>query len=154
MAVVIIPLMFGILTTTTFAVRQQQDSQRQRVYRGIDDYITANVQPGETVLGLLTPQCYPLFGQNLTTKVLCAIGPSESLAELFDAVRSGDRARFVGFLRANGIGFVAIGPLDDENVLVPEFSQVVRWLDDLDGRFTRVFGDDEENMLTLYRLDD
>lgn len=134
----IFPVLFiGLLVASTAVARQQRNVERQEVYRGIYEFVDRSVQPNETVGYLFSTRSYLLYGKALDQKVAYTPAPSDSVTG------------WINNLRQKNVGVVAVGPLEAQ--MGWEKHPEVEWLKNSQ-YFVRVFGQDLEKEIVLYRI--
>ncbi|MBV9388063.1 MAG: hypothetical protein JOZ78_16705 [Chroococcidiopsidaceae cyanobacterium CP_BM_ER_R8_30] len=128
-------MLVGIVVTITLIARKERDVHRREVYNGILEYIDTSLSKNEIIGFVSSDRSYLFYGKELNRKVLFIPSKSNSLPEWLNVIRE------------RGINIVAIGPLQTWMS-----NKEVSWLENPNGPFTRVFGQDPRKEPTLYRL--
>jgi hypothetical protein len=126
-----------VITLASYAARDKRDIKRQEVYGNIYQYIATNLKPAEAVGYLYSQRSYLLYGKNWQQRVLYAPPQSKDLA------------KWSQDLKDKHISAVAIGPLEEQ--LGWRDKPEIPWLQNPQGSFTKVFGQDPEKGYTIYR---
>ena len=129
-------LLVALIAAASVHARQTRAIRRTILYEGIQEYVAAHSRENDTIGVVLTHRAYPLFGSDLTRKVVLLAPESDNPSE------------WVESLRSRGISLVGVGPLEGDWSSSKEFA----WLDDPNGPFTRVFGKVESSVPMIYRL--
>jgi hypothetical protein len=133
----IVSIFIGLIVTSTFVEREKRDIQRREIYGGIYEYIASNIGQDERIGYLLSRRSYLFYGKELNKEVLYTGSKSAQLSE------------WLADLRQRGVTVVAAGPLEPYK---GKSNREVSWLENADGPFIRVFGQDIERGPVLYRL--
>jgi hypothetical protein len=134
---VVVSIFIGLIVTATFVARDKRDIQRHEIYGGTYEYISSNIGQDETIGYLLNDRSYLFYGKELNKKVLYTPAKTDNLSEWLDD------------LRQRGISLVAVGPVGSNQ---RGASREVSWLENADGPFIPVFGQDLTRETVLYRF--
>ncbi|MBD2777380.1 phospholipid carrier-dependent glycosyltransferase [Iningainema tapete] len=129
-------ILIGLLFTAINTTREKRDIQRTEVYGGIYKYIATNLKPNDHIGYLLSNRSYLFYGKNFNQKVLFTPSYSESLSQ------------WLNDLKQQNISVVAIGPLEPRMMSNRE----IPWLQNPNGPFTPVFGQDLNLGSMFYRI--
>lgn len=135
--VIAIFILVGFIAAATFLARQKREVRRGQVYGGIVEYIENHIGLNETIGYLLSHRSYLFYGKKLNRRVLYVPSQHWYLSE------------WLGVLQRQGVSVVAVGPLVEEGW---KSRRELPWLQDPDGPFIRVFGQDPGRETVLYRL--
>lgn len=146
-----------VVTVATFLMRQKRDHQRGRMFGGVTRFITRHVVSHEAI-GYVHSECsYLFYGKALDKKVVYVPAASDS------------RRQWLQQLHQRGIHVVAVGgrssslpeswrSVDDVKAALrsnPSYRKAFKelvWLEDPNGPFVRVFGDNPSAEPLLYRF--
>ncbi len=136
-------MMIYIRTTATFLVllcllalaQQQRHAAKVVQYNGLSVYLDKYV-PVDEPIGVVLSECiYPLYGGDLSRKVVAV----PATAERLDV--------WLRFLHDRRIRFVAVGPIFHR-----WNSTVLKWLNHSGNFFVPVVGKDVQNEIVLFRV--
>ncbi|MCS6862231.1 MAG: hypothetical protein NZT92_18150, partial [Abditibacteriales bacterium] len=146
-----------VVTGATFLMRQKRDHQRGQIFGGVTRFIARHVDSSE-VIGYVHSECsYLFYGKALDKKVVYVPAASDN------------RQQWLEQLQQRGVQVVAVGgrssslpeswkSVEDMNAALASnpayrkaFKELV-WLEDPDGPFVRVFGDNPSAEPLLYRF--
>ncbi|UCG35758.1 MAG: phospholipid carrier-dependent glycosyltransferase [Candidatus Omnitrophota bacterium] len=133
-------LFFFCGITFSYIAREVRNVQRKDAYGGILEFIELYTDKNRAIGTIFSHRPYLLYGKNLDRKVLHVDRKTESLSE------------WLNFLNSHNVSFVGAGPLVVEKEREEMRKRVVSWLEDRNGAFIRVFGEDPEKELVLYKV--
>jgi hypothetical protein len=144
-------LLFGV----TFVARKRRESKRHEVYGGIVQYLTKQVGQDETIGYLASHRSYLFYGKELNRKVEYVPATTDDMAQWLET------------LRRRGVSVIAVGPgpqpeswksiaaMQAALASHPSHRRVFKelvWLEDPNGPFVRVFGENPGAEPLLYRF--
>jgi hypothetical protein len=126
----------AIVGVLAAGLNRARDAARMRLYRRLPAFIEREVGPDDVVGYVLSNESYLLYGTHFTRTVVYVPAGTD------------DRQAWIQHLRARHVAFIALGPLRPEWRRRKE----VAWVQEADGAFVRVFGQDEAIEPVVYRL--
>jgi hypothetical protein len=147
----------GLMFGATFVMRQKRDAYRYQTYDDVVDYVTNNIRPDEVIGYPSSMKSYLLYGKDLNRQVIFMPSKTDAPAPWIDE------------LRQKNVRVIAFGPSEPTmrwrsvNQMVadlkshPAYRNYIReflWLEDPNGPFVRVFGDDPRREPLIYRWKD
>ncbi len=129
----------GVVAAAIFvaSLHTKRDTARARLYRGVPAFIERKVGRDDTVGYVLSHQSYLFYGTHFDRRVEYVPAGADQ------------RPEWIARLRAQHIGFLAVGPVRPEWRRRKELD----WIQEEDGTFTRVFGRDEATEPVIYRVE-
>jgi hypothetical protein len=125
-----------ILMAGTLLAHRERERSVRAFYGPTIDSIENEVAETETIGYLLSRRSYLFYGRNLRRKVV------------YIPIGSSDRRRWLETIRGRGVDVIAVGPIEPNW----ETGQAMQWLNDPQGPFVKVSGDDVTRESLLYRL--
>ncbi len=133
-----IPFLSGIVLLVIFLaipvyfIQKERDVHRFAFYGSIPQYIDEHIRTNESVGFLFCDIYYPLYGKRLNIPVYPLI-PDPA-----------DYAKWIEFLKNKNIRYIEVGPIQGDRtaVLSRIKSKTIGFLEDKNGPFARVAGDD------------
>jgi hypothetical protein len=122
----------------SYTARDKRELKRQEIYGDIYQYISTDVKKVETIGYVYSHRSYLFYGKNWHQKVL-SISPYPT-----------DLSKWLHNLKNKQISVVATGPLEEQ--FGWRGQSEIPWLQNIDGAFVKVFGQDPEHGFVLYRL--
>ncbi len=118
-------------------LNQDRRAGQAGLFGGINTYLQENTQPGEAVGYIMSFFSYPLYSSTLDRRVI------------FSPAYTNREADWLAQLEQRQIQVVALGPFRE-----PGWKETLeyQWLEDANGPFIKVFGNDPANEIVLYRL--
>jgi hypothetical protein len=147
----------GLMFGATFVMRQKRDAHRSQTYDDVVDYVTHNINSDEVIGYPSSMKSYLLYGKDLNRQVIFMPSKTDAPAPWIDE------------LRQKNVRVIAFGPSEPTmrwrsvNQMVadlkshPAYRNYIReflWLEDPNGPFVRVFGDDPRREPLIYRWKD
>ncbi len=133
----------ALALTITFIARENRDDKRDRIFGGVVKYIEDNIGRNETIGFMLSYHSYLFYGKRLNQKVINIPVEERNLPQ------------WLAMLRQKNIDVIAIGPLSYwEMRKIWESAQERSWLNDPNGSFTKIFGEDPKIGPMIFRFKD
>jgi hypothetical protein len=137
-------LLVLLLSVGTFLLRLERAMHRTETYGPIVDHITDHMDADQRLGYVASHRSYLFYGRNLSQ-------PLRYVPAEYD-----DREKWIEWLKKREIYFIAVGPVfpDWKDQMKWNFLRELPWLQDPQGLFMPVFGDDPWKEPVIYRIRD
>ncbi|NEQ26050.1 MAG: hypothetical protein F6K28_44780 [Microcoleus sp. SIO2G3] len=127
----------GLLTATTWGLREYRAVHRTEIYRGIYEYLDSTISPTEKISYLLSSRSYLFYGKHFDKTVLHV------------PLIPGEAERWFQKIQQAESELIAAGPLEQKEIIANEAFLSITNKDTLVSKFGR----DVENEPVLYQLE-